>query len=106
MRNIQEVYIKKELAKKIELKAQSDVDCKVSQEVGGKRQDPIFEKLEKEFAEVINRNSIENWSNTPDFILAKYLVDCLKAFSDTSNDREKWYRIFNKQVRSKLIAKL
>ena len=40
----------------------------VSREVGGAVQDPVFEKLEKEFSLVINRNSIENWNNTPDFI--------------------------------------
>lgn len=67
------------------------LDQQVSREVGGGVQDPIFEKLEKEFAEVINRNSIENWNNTPDFILAKYLIDCLKVFSDINRNREQWY---------------
>jgi len=47
--------------------------------------------LEKEFAKVINRNSVENWNNTPDFILAKYLIDCLKVFSDINRNREQWY---------------
>ena len=63
----------------------------VSREVGGAVQDPVFEKLEKEFSLVINRNSIENWNNTPDFILAKYLIDCLKVFSDITRNREQWY---------------
>ena len=67
------------------------LDQQVSREVACTVQDPIFEKLEKEFAEVINRNSIENWNNTPDFILAKYLIDCLKVFSDINRNREQWY---------------
>lgn len=48
-------------------------------------------KLVREIAEVLNRNSAENGSNTPDFLLAEYLVDCLVAFSVASRKREKWY---------------
>jgi hypothetical protein len=36
-------------------------------------------------------HSMENGSNTPDFILANYLVDCLRAFERASNQREHWY---------------
>ena len=39
----------------------------------------------------INRTSSENGSNTPDFILAQYLLDCLDAFDKASKAREKWY---------------
>jgi len=48
-------------------------------------------KFEKELEELINSYSMENDSNTPDFILAKYLIMCLKAFNETSLAREKWY---------------
>jgi len=34
---------------------------------------------------------MENGSNTPDFILAKYLADCLEAFNSASRHRERWY---------------
>lgn len=47
--------------------------------------------LRKEIAEVINRNSAEHWSDTPDFILAEYLGDCLNAYDKAVNAREKWY---------------
>lgn len=40
---------------------------------------------------MLNRHSAENGSNTPDFILGQYLVDCLKAFDKATNAREKWY---------------
>lgn len=33
----------------------------------------------------------ENDSNTPDFILAEYLIDCLKSFDKAVNRREQWY---------------
>ena len=39
----------------------------------------------------INCHSQENGSNTPDFILAKYLLACLKAFDDATSERERWY---------------
>jgi hypothetical protein len=45
----------------------------------------------KELETLINRHSLENGSNTPDFILANYLVACLKAFDATLVEREKWY---------------
>jgi hypothetical protein len=47
--------------------------------------------LKEDLQNVINRNSAENGSNTPDFILAEYLTACLAAFDATSQAREKWY---------------
>lgn len=44
-----------------------------------------------EIEKLINRNSMENGSNTPDFILADYLNDCLSAFDTAVNAREAWY---------------
>ena len=44
-----------------------------------------------ELEELINRHSYENGSNTPDFILARLMQDCLEAFNRASNDRENWY---------------
>jgi hypothetical protein len=35
------------------------------------------EKFRDELEELINRHSMENGSNTPDFVLAEYLVKCL-----------------------------
>lgn len=49
------------------------------------------ESLRKEIEEAINRNSAENGSNTPDFILADYLRDCLAAFDRAVKAREEWY---------------
>jgi hypothetical protein len=45
-----------------------------------------------ELEALINKHSIENGSNTPDFILAHYLINCLKAFDDAVNFRTTWYR--------------
>lgn len=47
--------------------------------------------FERELAGLINRHSKENESNTPDFILAQYMLNCLNAFTLASRAREKWY---------------
>jgi len=40
---------------------------------------------------LINEFSKENGSDTPDFILAEYMQDCLVAFDKAVISREKWY---------------
>lgn len=44
-----------------------------------------------ELKSLLNRHSKENGSDTPDFILAKYLEGCLDAWNSAVKDREKWY---------------
>lgn len=41
--------------------------------------------------DLINYHSMENGSNTPDFILAEYLTDCLAAFDRAISAREDWH---------------
>ena len=48
-------------------------------------------EFEKELTELLNRHSAENGSDTPDFILAVYLMDCLLAYNCALKKREKWY---------------
>ncbi len=40
---------------------------------------------------LINSHSMENGSDTPDFILAQYLADCLASFDLAVKLRTKWY---------------
>ena len=47
--------------------------------------------FEKELEALINRHSVENGSNTPDFILAGYMGACLDAFNAATVERERWY---------------
>lgn len=47
--------------------------------------------LEKEIAALINKVSREQDSDTPDFILAEYLMACLSAFEVGVNRRDGWY---------------
>lgn len=40
---------------------------------------------------VINQHSLGNDSDTPDFILAAYLADCLRAWNAAVQKRSQWY---------------
>lgn len=48
-------------------------------------------EFEKELEHLINKHSLENGSNTPDFILAQYLKGCLDNFNIIIQARESWY---------------
>ena len=48
-------------------------------------------QLLQDFASAINKVSAENNSNTPDFIIANYLVMCLETFDHITNMRGEWY---------------
>jgi hypothetical protein len=45
----------------------------------------------KELEQLINRHSMENGSDTPDFLLAEYLRGCLDVYDRTVRQREQWY---------------
>jgi len=47
--------------------------------------------LRKEIEAAVNRCSAEQGSDTPDFILAGYLMGCLAAFDAAVRDRDGWY---------------
>ena len=38
-------------------------------------------KIVRELTDIINKHSLENGSDTPDFILAEYLVSCLLLYN-------------------------
>lgn len=48
-------------------------------------------RFREELETLINRECMENGSNTPDFILARYLMDCLLTFEVAVNSRDKYY---------------
>ena len=48
-----------------------------------------MQEFKDELTKLINRHSLENDTNTPDFILAEYLIRCLDAFT-VVNLRDEW----------------
>lgn len=49
------------------------------------------DKLKDELTALLNKHCRENASNTPDFILAEFMLTSLAAFEHASRSREKWY---------------
>jgi hypothetical protein len=49
------------------------------------------ELLRDQIQHILNAHSAENGSNTPDYILAEYLTDCLNAFDKAVTRRSNWY---------------
>lgn len=45
----------------------------------------------KELANLLNKHSIENESDTPDWILAEYIKKILEAWNSSVLQRDKWY---------------
>jgi len=50
-----------------------------------------MENFEKELSALLNKHSKENESNTPDWLLAQYLISCLTAFTVAIQQQETWY---------------
>lgn len=48
-------------------------------------------ELETGISVLLNEHSKENASDTPDFILAQFLTDCLEAWNIGVTRREMWY---------------
>lgn len=46
--------------------------------------------FQQDLASLLNRYSLENGSNTPDWLMAGYLYDCLLAFNSALRRRERW----------------
>lgn len=76
------------------LKQLDELKSKMSFDVG-------VHKFELELKDLINRNSMENGCDTPDFILARYMMRCLEAFNEATNARDGWfdYKPFGKSKR-------
>jgi hypothetical protein len=53
--------------------------------------EPREPTFQEELSQLINKHSLENGSNTPDFLLALYLQQCLSTFNDIMRKREDWY---------------
>lgn len=51
---------------------------------------PMFEEA---LRELINKYSIENMSDTPDYILANYMSACLAAYNSAVTSRDEWFGV-------------
>lgn len=56
--------------------------------------------LETELSALLNKHACEKESNTPDFLLADFLVGCLFVYNNTVQERAKWYGRMDKPGQS------
>lgn len=59
-------------------------------------------EFRRELKDLINKHSIENGSDTPDFILAEYLSDCLGAFERAVSKMDNRYKTKPRQELGKV----
>ena len=50
-----------------------------------------MDDFQKALEDLINAHSQEAASGTPDFIIAQYLMNCLRAYNLALKEREDWY---------------
>ena len=50
-------------------------------------EDRKYEEFVRDLSAVINRYSVENRSNTPDFMLAEFMAGCLNVYENTIRNR-------------------
>jgi hypothetical protein len=50
-----------------------------------------MDEFQKDLESLINKHSLENGPDTPDFLLAEYLTGCLAVFNKTVKARDRWY---------------
>lgn len=51
-----------------------------------------FTDFRLELEKLINKYSMENGSDTPDYVLAQHLCECLATFNMTIRNRERYYQ--------------
>ena len=54
---------------------------------------PVTHPFEKALEGLINKYSMENESDTPDYILAQYMFTCLSAYRNAVTARDKWFQV-------------
>jgi hypothetical protein len=47
--------------------------------------------FERELAELLNKHSRESFSSTPDFLIARFLIGCLKSYETAMLANTKWH---------------
>lgn len=53
--------------------------------------EPPVSDFEKDLSVVLNKHSMDAGANTPDYVLARYLIRCLDNFREVNDERENWF---------------
>lgn len=49
------------------------------------------ENLKRELSKIIKIHGIDTMCSTPDYLLAEYLIDCLKSFKKLDDANRTWH---------------
>ncbi|MFH2143072.1 MAG: hypothetical protein ABIJ97_11650 [Bacteroidota bacterium] len=52
-----------------------------------------------ELRALINKYSLENGSDAPDFIIADYLINCLQVLNETAKNLDKFYNFNHSEIK-------
>lgn len=58
---------------------------------GDKNLESPYAAFQADLEKLINQHSMENLTNTPDFILAEYMVESLRALTQHQRARDAWH---------------
>ena len=58
-----------------------------------------------ELSHLLNRHSAESESDTPDYLLAGFLMQCLRAWNSTTQQREIWYGRNRPNTPAEIVSK-
>ena len=64
----------------------------LSKEGIARQKQPDKNEFLKELTSLINKHNLESLCNTPDFIIAEYLVECLANYAYTLQECGKWHQ--------------
>lgn len=53
-----------------------------------KKSKSTVQEFQRDLQQLLNRHSVEQTCNTPDFVLAQYLVGCLKVWCEALGERD------------------
>lgn len=62
------------------------------------------DELRRELARVLNVHDVDNLANTPDFVLADYLVGCLAAYTAAKECNDEWHGGPNRTLEDVIAA--
>lgn len=76
-----------------EMNMQADAENEMAANAAEGEQEDQRPTFLESLGELINMYSIENGSDTPDYLLAEYLSDCLIAYQKVVTKRDKWFGV-------------
>lgn len=66
-------------------------DYNMEKKISEKQHAVKFSKFEQDIRQAVNKNSMENYCDMPDFIIAEHLVKCFVNLSGAVTKTKRWH---------------